>query len=68
MRFRMNDLMGMITGLSQLISYQVGFGSAMRCACASLLGRSAGWLGRVMDSAQMPILNMKSFFFFRSIL
>jgi hypothetical protein len=75
MRFRTNGLTGTITGSAQvyLLSgqirrYRVGFGSAMRCAPARTLGRSAGWLGRAVDSAQMPILNKKSFFFFKSVL
>jgi hypothetical protein len=35
----------------------------MWCTPVSPLGRGAGWLGRAVDSAQMPILNKKSFFF-----
>jgi hypothetical protein len=48
--------------------YQVRFGSATWCAPASPLGHGAGRLGRAVDSAQMPILNKKFFFFFKSIL
>jgi hypothetical protein len=54
--------------LGQIRCYPVGFGSATWCALASLLGRGAGRLGHAVDSAQMPILNKKSFFFFKSIL
>jgi hypothetical protein len=52
----------------QIQHYQVGFGSATRCAPMNLLGHSAGRLGRAVDSAQKPNLNKKSFFFFKSIL
>jgi hypothetical protein len=62
MRFQTNGLTGMITGSGRvsLLSGQirrcrVGFGSAMRCAPVSPLGRGAG-------EADMPILNKKSFF------
>jgi hypothetical protein len=48
--------------------YRIGFGSATRCAPVSLLGRGTGRLGRAADSAQMPILNKKSFFFFKPVL
>jgi hypothetical protein len=52
MWFRTNGLTGMITGSGQvnLLSgpiryYQVGFGSATRCAPTNPLGRGAGRLG-----------------------
>jgi hypothetical protein len=53
MRFRMNDLTGMIMGsdqvnllLGRIRRYWVRFGSAMRCAPMNPLGRIAGRLGR----------------------
>jgi hypothetical protein len=75
MRFQTNGLTGMITGSGRvnLLSggiqrYRVRFGSATRCVPMSPLGRSVGRLGRTVDSAQTPILNKKSFFFFKYIL
>jgi hypothetical protein len=47
--------------------YRIGFGSATWCTPVSPLGRGASRLGRAVDSAQMPILNKKSFFFFKSV-
>ena len=52
----------------QIRRYQVELSSAMQCAPASPLGRGASRLGRAVDSAQMPILNKKSFFFFKYVL
>jgi hypothetical protein len=44
------------------------FRSSMRCEPASLLGRGADWLGRTVDSAQMPNSIKKFFFFFKFVL
>jgi hypothetical protein len=67
--------MGIITGLGRVnfLSGQIwlngsGFDSATWCAPVSPLGCNAGRLGCTVDSAQMPILNKKSFFFFKSVL
>jgi hypothetical protein len=53
MRFRMNDLTGMIMGSGrvnlisgQIQRYRVRFGSATRCAPMNLLGHGVSRLGR----------------------